>query len=85
MLSFSLSSSRCSRHPDTRAGPRHLIGRLSQQQFPGADLSSNPPDYSVSHRGSVAAGDRQEHRHQPDWVGGVPHRNLRRHRANCGP
>lgn len=57
ILSLHLSS-RCSRHPDTRAGPRHLIGWLGQQQFPGADLPTNPPDSNVSHRGLVAAYDR---------------------------
>lgn len=82
---FLSSSSRCSRHPDPGAGPRHLIGRLGQQQFPGADLPPHPPDFNVSQRRRVAAGGRQERRHQPDWVGGVPHGNVRRHRANHRP
>lgn len=81
----SSSSSRRSRHLDTGAGPRHLAGWLGQQQFPGADLPSHPPDSGVSLGGPVAAVDHTERRHQPDRVRGVPHGNLHRHRANHRP
>lgn len=80
-----LSSSRCSRHPDPGAGPCHLIGRLSQQQFLGADLSARPPAFNVPPGGRVTVGRCQERHHYPVWVGGLPHRNLHRHRTNHRP
>lgn len=77
-----LSSSRWPRHPDPGAGPRHLIGGLGQQQFPGTDLPSNPGDFDISQGGHLTAGGRQEHSHQSDRICGVPHRNVCCHRAN---
>lgn len=78
-------SARCSRRPDPGAGPRHLAGRLHQQQLPGADLPPHPGDPNLPPRGRVAAGDRQEYPDQPDWVGGLHSGNLRLHRANHRP
>lgn len=78
-------SARCSRRPDPGAGPRHLAGRLDQQQLPGADLPPHPGDLNLSPRGRVAAGERQECPDQPDWVGGVHGGNLHLHRANHRP
>lgn len=84
ILSLCLSS-RCPRRHDTGAGPRHLIGRFCQQQFPGADLPPRARDPSFSHGGRVADGDHQEHRHQSGGADRLPHRNLHRHRGNRGP
>lgn len=85
LTGLSRSCSRCSGHPDPRAGPGHLAGGLGQQQLPGAHLPAHPGAHSLPLGGRVSSGDRQERSHQRGGLRGLPGRNLHRRGADHRP